>query len=364
MIRILFLSANPLNTDPLRLDEEMRSIDLALRQSEFRDRTDLRSHWAVRIGDLQELFLRHRPDIVHFSGHGSDASEIVLQDDLGQAVVVPAHALSNLFALFKEQIRCVFLNACFSAEQAAGIGEHIDAVIGMREAISDQAATLFSTAFYRGIGYGQDLLTAFNLGCGQLDLSSTDEAQKPCLLGKADPAKVKFDLKVAEAVETEEDKSAMNATPWWKQLPETPPTIETGTTKGDVIIATVGAGAKNVAVGKNIRQVITEVLGEPQPDDKAIIQSQLAQVKSALDSPTGPTDAMTLQMANFQLKLLGGELTKTGEEETPSASTITQVGDWLLDSLPQIAEVLTSLFATPTPSAGWSAKPGRSRWSG
>jgi hypothetical protein len=52
-------------------------------------------------------------------------------------------------------------------------------------------------------------------------------------------------------------------------------------------------------------------------------------------------------MAEFQLKLLQGELAKTGEGETPSASTITQVGDWLLDNVPQIAEILTGLFATP-----------------
>ena len=52
-------------------------------------------------------------------------------------------------------------------------------------------------------------------------------------------------------------------------------------------------------------------------------------------------------MAEFQLKLLQGELTKTDKDETPSASTITQVGDWLLDTIPSIAESLISLFATP-----------------
>ena len=36
-----------------------------------------------------------------------------------------------------------------------------------------------------------------------------------------------------------------------------------------------------------------------------------------------------------------------GENETPSASTITQIGDWLLDNLPELAETLAGLFATP-----------------
>jgi hypothetical protein len=347
MITILFLAANPLNTEQLRLDEEVRQIDSVLRLAEFRDRVDLRSHWAVRVSDLQDLFLRHQPDIVHFSGHGSDASEIVLQDDEGRAVTVPARALSDLCAIFRARIRCVVLNACFSAEQAAGIAEHIDAVIGMREAVSDRAAMQFATGFYRGIGYGQDVLTAFNLGCSQLNLSRSNEAQKPQLLGKADPASVRFDVKPPAPPEAKERESAMSERPWWDQLPTPAPKIETRKTKGDVIIATVGSGARNVAVGKNIHQVITEILGEPQPDDKTVIKSQLTQVKSTLDSLNGIADAMTLQMADFQLKLLGAELTKTGEEETPSASTITQVGDWLLDSLPQIAEILTSLFATP-----------------
>jgi len=52
-------------------------------------------------------------------------------------------------------------------------------------------------------------------------------------------------------------------------------------------------------------------------------------------------------MAEFQLKLLQGELTKIDKDETPSASTITQVGDWLLDNIPSIAETLTGFFATP-----------------
>lgn len=36
MIKILFLAANPTDTDRLRLDEEVRAIDEALRESEQR----------------------------------------------------------------------------------------------------------------------------------------------------------------------------------------------------------------------------------------------------------------------------------------------------------------------------------------
>ena len=67
VVKILFLAANPVDTAQLRLDEEIRAIDLVLRQTEFRDRFDIRQHWAVRVVDLQGYLLRHKPDIVHFN---------------------------------------------------------------------------------------------------------------------------------------------------------------------------------------------------------------------------------------------------------------------------------------------------------
>jgi hypothetical protein len=126
---------------------------------------------------------------------------------------------------------------------------------------------------------------------------------------------------------------------WWDKIP-----AQVG---GDVIIGQVGAGARGVAVGKNITQTLYDMLGEPLPGDKQIIDQRMAVVMTALQQMQGQLDANTAKMAEFQLKLLHGELAKTEKDDKPSASTITQVGDWLLDSVPQIAEVLTSLFATP-----------------
>lgn len=192
MIKILFLTSNPLNTNPLRLDEEMRAIDAVIHQAELCGQIVFHSHWAVRISDLQEFLLRHQPHIVHFSGHGSAIGEIILQDLLGNAQPVPADALNNLFRLLKDQIRCVVLNACFSASQAVGIAQQIDCVIGISEAISDRAAIEFVTAFYRALGYGRDVATAFELGCNQIKLGGFNEADKPKLLGKVDAAQVRL----------------------------------------------------------------------------------------------------------------------------------------------------------------------------
>ncbi|MCP4539780.1 MAG: PQQ-binding-like beta-propeller repeat protein [Chloroflexi bacterium] len=193
MIKILFLAANPTDTTQLRLDAEIRAIDQALRQAEFRDHFDIKQHWAVHVGDIQELFLRHQPHIVHFSGHGSPSSEIILEDNAGDSYIVPAKALNDLFSVLKDNIRCVVLNACFSEQQAAAIAQHIDCVVGMSRAIGDDSAISFATAFYRALGYGRNVETAFKLGCLEINLENLDEQDTPQLLTvKADPVKIQF----------------------------------------------------------------------------------------------------------------------------------------------------------------------------
>jgi hypothetical protein len=175
------------------LDEEVRGIDRALRLAEFRDRFDIRQHWAVRYGDLQELFLRHRPDIVHFSGHGSAASEIILATEAGGSHPVSSRALSALFSVLKDNIRCVVLNACYSEPQAQAIAQHIDAVVGMTNQIGDEAAINFAAAFYQALGFGRSVQTAFDLGRLQLDLANLGEQDTPKLLAaNRDPAQIIF----------------------------------------------------------------------------------------------------------------------------------------------------------------------------
>jgi hypothetical protein len=181
-VNVLFLAANPKDSSQLRLDEEMRSIDLALRQAEFRDKFDIKQHWAVRVADIQGYLLRHQPDIVHFSGHGSAASEIILEDSIGNSHAVTPRALSQLFSVLKDNIRCVVLNACYSEVQAQAIAKHIDCVIGMTHAIGDQAAISFAAAFYQALGYGRNVKDAFDLGCVQIDLENLDKQDTPKLL--------------------------------------------------------------------------------------------------------------------------------------------------------------------------------------
>jgi hypothetical protein len=77
---------------------------------------------------------------------------------------VTTRALTALFTTLKDNIRLVFLNACYSREQAQALVTSIDCVIGMKESIDDGAATVFTSSFYRAIGFGRSIQEAFDQG--------------------------------------------------------------------------------------------------------------------------------------------------------------------------------------------------------
>lgn len=191
-IKILFLAASPQDNVPLHTAEEARAIDVALRQAEFRT-FEIIPHGAVQVEDLQLLLLRYRPQIVHFSGHGSTDNAIFLQDVKGQSAPVPAPALRALFHLFHEQIRCVVLNACYTNEQATAIAETVDCVVGMTGAITDEAARHFAIAFYSALAEGESVQSAYEFGVNRLALQNLNEIALPVLIAqRADPGTLRF----------------------------------------------------------------------------------------------------------------------------------------------------------------------------
>lgn len=68
---ILYVAANPLDTDRLALDEECAAIERELRMTSGRDDFDFRSKWAVSVDELMRHLNELQPTVLHFSGHGS-----------------------------------------------------------------------------------------------------------------------------------------------------------------------------------------------------------------------------------------------------------------------------------------------------
>ncbi|MCP4698891.1 MAG: TIR domain-containing protein [Gammaproteobacteria bacterium] len=182
--RILVLAANPHNTARLRLDEEHRKIEEVLRQARLRDRFEIKHSPAARDEDIQQMMLDFKPHIVHFCGHG-ESDGIAFADENGQAHWVSGEALAGLFKLCSEHLQCVVLNACYSEKQARIISRHIATVAGMKKDIGDKAAIKFATGFYRALGSGKSLASAYEYGCSAIQLAGIPEHLTPVLIQNA-----------------------------------------------------------------------------------------------------------------------------------------------------------------------------------
>ena len=215
MKKILILTANPKDSDKLRLDEEVREIQEGLQRSHSRDQFEIISKWAVRPHDLRRALLDHEPHIVHFSGHGAGTKGLVLENNAGQMKLVSGPSLARLFKLF-QKVECVLLNACYSEVQAAAIHQYIDCVIGMNQAIGDHAAIEFAVGFYDGLGAGRCYSDAFEFGVSAIDLEGIPETATPQLLLRIGSA-VQVTVTASPAQEMASSKPAVSVSPSTEQ---------------------------------------------------------------------------------------------------------------------------------------------------
>jgi AAA-like domain/CHAT domain len=176
--KILILTANPTNTDELRLNEEVREIQEGLQRSRRRDQFEIIAKWAVRPKDLSRALLDHEPQIVHFSSHGAGSDGLVLESDDDHMKPVSGESLAELFGLFPS-IECVLLSGCYSEVQATAIHQHIDCIIGMSQSVSDRTAIRFAVGFYDALGANRGYAEAFQFGLTAIRLEGISESNTP-----------------------------------------------------------------------------------------------------------------------------------------------------------------------------------------
>jgi AAA-like domain/CHAT domain len=211
--KILILAANPLEAVQLRLAKEVEEIRMTLQLAENRDKFEIESRGAVHPGVLQQYMYDIQPQIVHFSGHGTGSGDLkqasldsrkltviadvesdtnlvagglVFEDEDSRPQLISGKILANLFKLFDKQVVCVVLNACYSEDQAKEIIQYIPYVIGMKQAIGDDAARQFSQGFYRAIWADRSIEDAFASGVNAIELQGIPEELTPVLLKRSE----------------------------------------------------------------------------------------------------------------------------------------------------------------------------------
>jgi len=79
----------------------------------------------------------------------------------------------------------VVLNACYSAAQAAALVKHVDCVVGMSDAIRDDAARHFAIGFYGGLGEREPVAAACAQGRAAISLEGLRDGDLPQLKVRA-----------------------------------------------------------------------------------------------------------------------------------------------------------------------------------
>jgi hypothetical protein len=178
---ILLLEANPDDTPPLRLSEEIRIITNACERSRRREEFGIEVRTGVTSSHLRRAILDCKPEIFHFSGHGSGAQGMVFEGETtGIAQTNSTVVLADTFRLSaKYGAVCVLLNACHLGLQVEQAVKYIPYVIGMRSQISDKAALKFSEGFYDNLFAGEPFGDCYEWGVNALYSAGIPEHSTP-----------------------------------------------------------------------------------------------------------------------------------------------------------------------------------------
>jgi hypothetical protein len=181
-IKVLLLAADPeQRSGGLRLDQEIRRALEGIRMGRSTTALEIAAELAVRRTDLLPALLRHRPQILHFAGHGShgqgillDSADLLRSEELA-TLLVPDHG-----------VRVVVLNACTTLPVAEALSATVDYVVAMELAINDKAAVVFAGAFYAALSFGRSVASAFEVARAALQERHGRDHALPTLLRRKD----------------------------------------------------------------------------------------------------------------------------------------------------------------------------------
>ncbi len=179
---ILVLAADPRGTARFELEQEAATIERQLQQGRYGKDYIVQIEQGSKIEDLAGYLSKYRPIIVHVVGHGSATGEILLENDRQELEPVTAATIIKLFGSVEQQIECVLLNSCFSAEMADALIEYIPCTIGIDEEIDDPTVETFTSEFYRGLATGKGYCKAFELGRAQTRSTELVDVDLPCFI--------------------------------------------------------------------------------------------------------------------------------------------------------------------------------------
>jgi hypothetical protein len=193
-LNVLYLTADPNKANSVRVDAEFGRVLEAIRGSKFRENINVEHRPAANLKTLLNGLNDHRPQIVHFSGHGDSAGITTDNASVGTRAdeVVSFELLAKALRATDSRPKVIVLNSCSSSGARKALLPLGVIIISMRRPVSDIAAAAFAPLFYAAIAAGQSVKSAFEQGKVAVEMVSIGEVDTPELFHPAgtDPGNV------------------------------------------------------------------------------------------------------------------------------------------------------------------------------
>ncbi len=161
-MKLLFIGSNCKGKKEVLINREITKIRSVLENSfiEFFFQLDAKRH------QVYEFISKYKPQIIHFSGHGTSETGPLFNGDehLINSPPPPIETLIDDLRKVKEYAKIVIFNVCESINIAEKVSEFIDFTIGAKGNIDDDCAAAFSKGFYRILLNKDSLKNSFDNG--------------------------------------------------------------------------------------------------------------------------------------------------------------------------------------------------------
>src|SRR5215204_3286418 len=163
---LLLLASNDVETLDSRTADEIREINEVIQSAIHRDSFKPSQHPGVRASDITKKLLRHKPHILHISGHSRETEGLVLEDNNGKVEKIDCARLVNIILNSADgaRLKLVFFSFCYSEACADAISERVPYAIGVSKEIKAASLMVFSAGFYEALASDRSVQCAFDNG--------------------------------------------------------------------------------------------------------------------------------------------------------------------------------------------------------
>ncbi len=190
VITLLFIGSNYKSKEVVRTEKEYETIRNLLKTTFFGKLINFKKKFAVKRSDLEKIIEKYRPQIIHFSGHGTHYVGPIFEgdgDEYENSCIDMTEELTNLLKKYKDFIELVFFNVCDSSNIAMRAAKSINFTIGANGKPYDAPAIAFTKGFYENFLNNDNLRESVEIGNNEhnnklSNILTTSKIESPYML--------------------------------------------------------------------------------------------------------------------------------------------------------------------------------------